>query len=163
MRRSAFVLREALVGKTSRQPARYAAGGIVYRYADDQLQILLIHDKYGHWTMPKGHLKRGESEAQAALREVFEETAVLGTLGPLVERITYTISKNRAPRTKHVTFFLLHAADGPLVPQEEEGIIAAEWFAPAAAIERVGYKLVREVLMRGLQMLASGAPAQATP
>jgi 8-oxo-dGTP pyrophosphatase MutT (NUDIX family) len=38
-----------------------AAGCIVYRYDGGALLILLILDKYGRWTLPKGHLEPGES------------------------------------------------------------------------------------------------------
>src|SRR5262249_1608588 len=104
-----------------------AAGCVVYRYDGRAPLVLLILDKYGRWTLPKGHLKAGESEEQAAMREVLEETAVAGTLGPLVGRIAYMVMKNAQPRAKQVAFFLLRAADDRAVPQAEEGIAAAEW------------------------------------
>src|SRR5262249_17291528 len=57
-----------------------AAGCVVYRYDGRAPLVLLILDKYGRWTLPKGHLKAGEREEQAAMREVLEETAAPGTL-----------------------------------------------------------------------------------
>src|SRR5262245_60003383 len=87
-----------------------AAGCIVYRYDRGPLLILLIRDRYGRWTMPQGHLQPGESAAQAAVREVFEETPGDGALGPLVARIAYTVTKKGQPSPKQVTFFLLRAA-----------------------------------------------------
>jgi 8-oxo-dGTP pyrophosphatase MutT (NUDIX family) len=49
------------------------AGCVVYRRdgAGAPL-VLLIYDKYGRWTLPKGHLEPGETEQAAAVREVFE-------------------------------------------------------------------------------------------
>jgi len=130
-----------------------AAGAVVYRYEGAAPLILLIHDQYGRWTLPKGHLKPGESEAAAASREVLEETAIAGELGPLVGRIDYTISKNGVPRPKEVAFFLLCATSSQATPQADEGIAAAEWFSPDAALELVGYPQVREVLARALALL----------
>src|SRR5262245_56605161 len=101
-----------------------AAGGVVYRYDGDAPLILLIHDRYGTWTLPKGHLKPGESEAAAALREVLEETGIIGELGPLVARIAYTVLKNGVLRPKEVAFFLLYATGGQARPQADEGIAA---------------------------------------
>jgi 8-oxo-dGTP diphosphatase len=137
----------------AKQSIRRAAGGVVYRYAGDALLILLIRDKYGRWTLPKGHLEPGESEAAAAVREVHEETGVAGELGLLVSRIAYTVMKNGVLRPKEVAFFLLHAAGAQATPQADEGIAAAEWYAPERALELVGYPQVREVLARALEML----------
>src|SRR5262245_10785880 len=53
----------------------FSAGGLVF---DDQGRVLLIRARdLRHqpvWTLPKGALKPGESSADAALREVKEET-----------------------------------------------------------------------------------------
>ena len=135
---------------------RRAAGCVAWRPgAGGAPELLLIHDQYGRWTIPKGHLDPGESEAEAAVREVWEETGVRGELGALVERITYQVmSKKGQARQKQVAFFLLRATAGEPVPQAEEGIAAAEWCAPADALARAGYPQVREVLARALELLA---------
>jgi 8-oxo-dGTP pyrophosphatase MutT (NUDIX family) len=137
--------------KTNRSIKR-AAGCVVYRRDGASLLILLILDRYGRWTLPKGHLEPGESEEQAAAREVYEETAVAGALGPLVARIAYTITKNGRPRAKQVSFFLLHAAASRVAPQDEE-VAAVEWFAPDEALARIGYTQVREVLEQAIEMM----------
>ncbi|MFL5801777.1 MAG: NUDIX hydrolase [Roseiflexaceae bacterium] len=142
--------------KESNRSIKRAAGAVVYRYEGEAPLILLIHDQYGRWTLPKGHLEPGESEAAAALREVLEETAITGELGPLVCRIAYTVAKNDRPRMKEVAFFLLRAAGGQATPQADEGIAAAEWFAPDVALALVGYLQVREVLAQALAILALG-------
>jgi 8-oxo-dGTP pyrophosphatase MutT (NUDIX family) len=132
---------------------RRAAGCVVYRYDEaGALKILLIHDKYGRWTLPKGHLHDGESEPDAAAREVLEETGVTGVLGALIDRISYTVRGKRGEaRPKQVAFFLMRAASAAATPQADEGISAAEWFAPDAALAQIGYPQVREVLARAFQ------------
>jgi len=132
-----------------------AAGCVVYRRdrAGTPL-VLLIYDKYGRWTLPKGHLEQGETDQSAALREVFEETGLTGELGPPIGSIGYTVlSKRGRPRPKQVAFFLMHAHGFEARPQHDEGISAVEWFAPAAALGQIGYPQIREVLARALEML----------
>jgi 8-oxo-dGTP pyrophosphatase MutT (NUDIX family) len=135
-----------------------AAGCVVYaRDADGALSLLLIHDQYDCWTIPKGHLEDGESDAEAAVREVWEETGVRGVLGPLVGRIAYEVRTRRGHlRPKTVAFFLMRADVLTVTPQAAEGIRAAEWFAPEAALARAGYAQVREVLAQAIGMLEGG-------
>src|SRR5215813_14246972 len=115
------------MAQKSGRPIRRAAGCVVYRYdGSNQLLILLIHDQYGRWTLPKGHLKAGEREEQAATREVFEETGLTGELGPLITRIAYVVMHKGEQRDKQVTFFLMQAASAAATAQAEEGISAAE-------------------------------------
>ena len=131
-----------------------AAGCVVYRRDPaGTLWLLLIRDRYGKWTIPKGHLKSGESEAQAAVREVFEETGIRGELGPLIKRIRYPVlSKKSGIRLKQVTFFLLLTEATSFTLQADEGIDAAEWLGPDVALERVDYMQVRAVIARALAM-----------
>src|SRR5262245_47081337 len=103
-------------------PTKFAAGCVVYRHdAAGALLVLLIHDKYSRWTLPKGHLENGESEQAAAVREVLEETGLSGQIGALVARIVYTVrSKRGLERIKQVAFFLLCADSSEARPQTDE-------------------------------------------
>ena len=55
-----------------------SAGGVVFRREDagGATRYLLIRDSYKNWGFPKGHLKSGEPPADAARREVEEETGL---------------------------------------------------------------------------------------
>ena len=143
------------MSQTPSAPTKLAAGCIVYRHDSAGAPLLLlIQDKYGRWTLPKGHLEAGESDQDAAVREVFEETGLAGELGALVARIVYTVrSKRGMELLKQVTFFLLHADSPEARPQAEEGISAAEWFSPEQALARIGYPQVRDVLTQAIGML----------
>lgn len=72
-----------------------AAGGVVYKYLADQLQILLLtrHDKQISYHLPKGTVYVGESLESAALREIAEECGVRTELktyiGAKTEKFTY--------------------------------------------------------------------------
>jgi 8-oxo-dGTP pyrophosphatase MutT (NUDIX family) len=54
----------------------YTAGGVVFRRLGERVEILMIQDRLGRWTIPKGHVEEGESLEQTALREVAEETGL---------------------------------------------------------------------------------------
>ena len=62
--------------------ARVSAGLLLYRRADDGLQVLIVHPggpfwtrrDAGAWSVPKGLVEPGEAPVETALREFVEET-----------------------------------------------------------------------------------------
>jgi 8-oxo-dGTP pyrophosphatase MutT (NUDIX family) len=46
------------------------------RRSDDGVDVLMVHDRSGRWTLPKGAVERRESVADAAVREALEEAGV---------------------------------------------------------------------------------------
>ena len=58
-----------------------SCGAIVARKTESGREILLIrHVNGGHWAFPKGHVEKGETEEQTALREILEETGLTVSL-----------------------------------------------------------------------------------
>ena len=56
-----------------------SAGGVVYKKVDNQYLFLLGKNSgYHKWVLPKGRIEVGETEIQAALREIEEETSIKG-------------------------------------------------------------------------------------
>jgi 8-oxo-dGTP pyrophosphatase MutT (NUDIX family) len=138
---------------------RRAAGGVVYHDGPEGRAYLLIRDPYGRWSLPKGHLEGRETEEQAAVREVLEETGVRATVGPLVARITYAFPSGRRVVEKHVTFFLMRAESDHVSPQIDEGITAVGWFSAAEAQSLIGYEQVRQALAKALALLDGARPS----
>jgi 8-oxo-dGTP pyrophosphatase MutT (NUDIX family) len=126
-----------------------AAGGVVYTYnLAGELLVLLIQDKHGVWTLPKGHVEPGESLEETAIREVAEETGVDCVIEQLVQCVQYPVYKKGAWRDKEVTYFLASADHLPPVPRCEEGIRCAAWMPLNQALPLIGYAQVREIVRR---------------
>src|SRR5579872_3816505 len=55
-----------------------SAGAIILREIDGQLKIALAQHARAtrSWVLPKGHVEKGETIEQAALREIYEETGL---------------------------------------------------------------------------------------
>jgi polyphosphate kinase len=67
-----------------------AAGGLLHRAGDEGLELLIVHrPEYDDWSFQKGKLVTGETEAEAALREVFEETGYDAVLGSELGSVDY--------------------------------------------------------------------------
>jgi 8-oxo-dGTP pyrophosphatase MutT (NUDIX family) len=103
--------------------------------------------------LPKGHLEGAETDAEAAAREVLEETGMRGELGLPIATIAYNFVTGGQMVEKRVAFFLMHATDGQPTPQIDEGISAIDWFPAQEAIRRIGYEQVRDVLIKAVAML----------
>jgi 8-oxo-dGTP pyrophosphatase MutT (NUDIX family) len=132
---------------------RRAAGGVVYYHRPAGRVFLLIRDPYGRWSLPKGHLEGKETEEQAAVREVLEETGVRAGVGALVTRITYSFPSGSRMVEKHVTFFLMEAETDRVNPQLDEGITAAGWFSAEEAKGMIGYEQVRQAFAQAIALL----------
>lgn len=106
-----------------------AAGGMVQ--APDG-RLLVMHRR-GHWDLPKGKVDPGETIAQAALREVEEETGASGLslLGPLPSTYHIYRHKNRWV-LKKTHWFAMRAPKAMLLrAQTEEDITEVRWATPA--------------------------------
>jgi 8-oxo-dGTP pyrophosphatase MutT (NUDIX family) len=132
-----------------------AAGGLVCRNGNDgAVEIVLVHrPAYDDWAFPKGKLQRGESEPDAALREVEEETGLRCSLGREVGTTAYNDSRGR-PKT--VRYWEMAPLAGDLAPTSE--IDKARWIALADAPGELTYARDRE-LLRDLQAQARRPPS----
>lgn len=142
-------------GRARRARVETSAGGVVYRRGE-QPQVLLIRDPYANWGLPKGHIEGGETSAQAAVREVEEETGLahLAVVAQLPTIDWYFRDRGRLVH-KFCHFFLLEAGLGEAVPQIEEGITECQWLTLAEALETVSYANAREVILAAGSVLAT--------
>ncbi len=84
-------------GRESPAVEVWAAGGVIRRGAGDDEQVAVVHrPKYDDWSFPKGKVDPGESWAQAAVREVFEEADVVAVLGVELPAVSYRDHKGRS-------------------------------------------------------------------
>jgi 8-oxo-dGTP pyrophosphatase MutT (NUDIX family) len=123
-----------------------AAGGVV-RNENGELLMIYLRDR---WDLPKGHVEKGESDADAALREVSEETGVNAELlssVPLAETWHAYDTYGRW-ELKRTSWWQMKAVGGELRPQGEEGIALVEWCSEDSLEERLknSYPTIRRVI-----------------
>lgn len=89
--------------------AKKSAGLLMYRFRNDQLEVLLVHPggpfwekkDWGAWSIPKGEYSEGEDAFATAKREFFEETG-FEAMGTFKELSTF-----RQPSGKRITAWAL--------------------------------------------------------
>jgi len=131
-----------------------AAGGVVWRRGlDGGLEVVLVHrPRYDDWSLPKGKVDPDESDEQAALREVLEETTLVAELGPELPSTTYL---DRSGKHKRVRYWAMTAASGS--PRGATEVDRAEWVPLEEAFGRLSYP--RDATVLGALPEAVGKPA----
>lgn len=100
-----------------------SAGGVVIERHHDGLRVAIIAriNRGGRleWCLPKGHPEGDESYAEAAVREIEEETGIAGDILAPLGSIDYwfTVSGHRIHKTVH--HFLLRATGGFLTIEND--------------------------------------------
>jgi 8-oxo-dGTP pyrophosphatase MutT (NUDIX family) len=133
----------------------------VYRRGPDGVtRYLLIRDSYQNWGFPKGHVERAEPPADAARREVGEETGLadLVTRGA-VDVIDWYFRFRGRTIHKYCHFFLFESTAGDPAPQVEEGITACVWQPFGEAMATISYDNARNVLERADATVRGLVPA----
>jgi 8-oxo-dGTP pyrophosphatase MutT (NUDIX family) len=119
------------------------SGAIVVRLDGEEPQVLLVTAKRNpkRWIFPKGHIERGETAEEAALREAREEAGVVGNpIGPAGALEYHFLGAGF-----RVEYFLalLNREAGP----PEKGRSRA-WCSFEEALERLRFKNTRKLLRK---------------
>lgn len=136
------------------EPIR-AAGGVVWRAGPDGgREVIMVHrPRHDDWTLPKGKLERGELPLVAAVREVWEETAIRPVVGARLPSVSYAVwakaNGRRGPgeslMDKQVDYWSMRVgADEGFVPGQETDVRA--WLGLDQAMANLTYPQDRTVL-----------------
>jgi 8-oxo-dGTP pyrophosphatase MutT (NUDIX family) len=123
-----------------------SAGVILVLNRDVEPNILLLHYGGRHWGFPKGNIENGETEKEAAIREVFEETGInhITFLPDFKELIRYVYRRAGTVIIKEVVYFLAETRDREVVlSYEHQGY---QWLRFNQALKRLTFKNDKAVL-----------------
>jgi len=124
-----------------------AAGGVIHRDGEDgHREVLIVHrPRYDDWSLPKGKLEPGETESEAALREVFEETGLDCALGSEMGSIEYV---DHQGLHKVVRYWTMTVRGGEFHGNDEVDV--ARWLPVPEAAAELSYDRDR-ALVRSLE------------
>jgi ADP-ribose pyrophosphatase YjhB (NUDIX family) len=125
-----------------------SAGGVVLR----QQEVLLIRvsDMKGRpvWSFPKGRLDAGETPAQAALREVLEETGWRCRIDEDLTTTEYWFQREGRRFRKTVVWFKMAPLERAGVPDGE--VDEVQWVERLEALRRLTYASDAALLSQAL-------------
>lgn len=146
--------RRPAISEVVREPT---AGGIIYRPSPKNpktVEILLIADSKGRWTIPKGHIEEGETPRQTAEREINEETGLkqmemqdwLGKINFRYRRVNILVLMT-------TEIFLVRALGdtNKIVPQE--WMTGIRWMAANEALDKIEYEDIGKLILLALKKI----------
>lgn len=135
-----------------------SAGGLVVDHGLSTAAIIGRLDRRGRilWSLPKGHIEPGETAEEAAVREIEEETGIVGAIvAPLGTIDFWFVAEDRRVH-KTVHHFLLRAMGGELSDADIE--VAEVAWVPVAELEaRLAYADERRLVRRATALLEDTA------
>jgi 8-oxo-dGTP pyrophosphatase MutT (NUDIX family) len=133
----------------------FSAGGLCVRRMRGRDYVAAIRIKGGRvLALPKGNIDRGESAAEAAVREVREEAGVAGDVLQKLGDVKYWYVRRSGERVfKIVSFFLLRYRSGSVADHDHE-VDSAEWIPLEDAPRLLEYKGEKEMAAAALTALA---------
>ena len=131
-----------------------SAGGLVVDHATGSAAVIGRLDRKGRllWSLPKGHIEPGETAEEAAVREVEEETGIIGrVVAPLGTIDFWFVAEDRRIH-KTVHHFLLEARGGELSDADVE-VTEVAWVPLDAVPGRLAYADERRLVSRVPEVL----------
>ena len=112
------------------------------------------------WSLPKGHVEQGETEAETAVREVAEETGILGDILGKLGTIDFWFVADGRRVHKTVHHYLLVAADpvhGLELSDEDVEVSEVAWVPLGELAGRLAYADERRLLEKVPDLLGETA------
>jgi diadenosine hexaphosphate hydrolase (ATP-forming) len=153
---SAIFRKKTAIQEIVREPT---SGGIVFRMTHDQkdIEILLIQDSKGRWTIPKGHIEPGETAKMTARREIEEETGlkkfdILAWLGKI--HFKYRRAEKLVLMTTQI--YLVQSLDDRETPTAEKWMKGIKWFSFADALNVIEYDDIEKLMLIAKRKIRAG-------
>ena len=139
-----------------KMPIEKLGGTIVFSKDGGETYIALVHDVFGYWTLPKGHINENESEMGGTERAVSEELGIPISIREKLGNNEYVASHpEKGKIRKQVIYYLAEAKFNPLKLDKSGGMDDANWFKLKDIINLNFYNDILPIVSKAINLLAS--------
>jgi len=135
------------------------SGGIVYRPTNDNkdIEILLIEDAKGRWTIPKGHIEPGESAKQTTIREIGEETGLTKIkVQSWLGKVNFKYRRQDRLILMTMQVYLVRALDAAEKLRKEKWMTSIKWIPFTEAVDTVEYPDIAKLILLAKKKVRTG-------
>ena len=115
--------------------------------------VLLLHYRSGHWDFPKGNIETNETEMQAAIRELKEETDI--SKFRVIPNFRYTLGYKYTKKSKlilkQVILFLASTKVKKVKISNEH--IGYKWTRTNSSVDQLTYSNAKNALLYAINFL----------
>ena len=132
-------------------------GAVVYAHHKGNTFVALVHDVFGHWTLTKGKLEKGEKEEEGIVRGAKEELGVKIKVKDSLGENTYeTFHPEKGKLRKHVIYYLVEAPFEELTLENKKkrgGLDDVKWFKLAEILDLNFYDDILPIVTKAINLL----------
>ncbi|MFN8460901.1 MAG: NUDIX domain-containing protein [Anaerolineales bacterium] len=122
------------------------AGCIVFQVKGKRKTYLIAASSTGkHWILPKGHIEKGESPRKAALRELREETGVVGKIVQTGLTQSYSMKDEEVV----VQYYIVRFTKSTKADEDR----ALRWETQKRALEILSFEEAKQALRKSLAVI----------
>jgi 8-oxo-dGTP pyrophosphatase MutT (NUDIX family) len=135
-----------------------SAGGFVISKSDPNLVALMARFNRGgklEWCIPKGHLEQNETNEQAALREVREETGLVAEIITHLGEVNYQFIQDGKRIAKTVHVYLMQQTGGELSFEHDPHKEASEleWVGVSELLARLSHGNEKRIAKMAIELI----------
>lgn len=129
-------------------------GAVVYKRRDGIMQLALVHDVFGYWTLSKGKIKADGDIPEELKRKIMEEIGLEVEIGKEIGKNEYVASDpEKGKIKKNVIYFLALAKNDDLKLKQTGGLDEVKWFTMKELADLEIYDDIREILADAIKEL----------
>jgi N utilization substance protein B len=130
------------------------AGAVVFSKDSHTLMIALVHDVFGYWTLPKGHIQGENAHEEEVARTIKREIGIDSKVLDLIGENEYIANKPEQGKVvKHVSYYLATSAYEPVFLEKKGGLDDVKWFSYKESSSLRMYDDIKSIIQKAHALL----------